>query len=415
MTFFSITYIQAQKAILLENFNLIDGTGRDLQKNKSLLIRADTIHSIFNYGDKILIDDFETIDMSGKYLLPGLIDGHTHLATDPSSNNTISIVEKQLKFMLAHGITGVRDMGGDARLLSYLSRQALLDEIESPDIYYSVIMAGPRFYSRDNRVNRGSKGVNVGEAPWMQSINTNTNIELAIAKAKGTGAIGIKLYSDLNEEMIKNITEEARKQGMLVWAHAAIFPVLPSLIVNADVNALSHAALWSSEQLVHAAEKGKRPVIDTVLNNSAPKLEKLAILMAQKNIFLDPTVIVFKNAKPTSIYNNGLLATKIAFSNGVKLTLGTDRPYDVENSEEIPLIEEMEALVRDAHIPAIEVIKAATKNSADLLNIGDYVGTIETGKKANILVVDKNPLDDMRNLLEVFKVFKNGAVVKGAN
>jgi len=408
--FFTLANIQAQKGILLENFNLIDGTGTNIQKNKSLLIVADTIHSIFDFGKKVPIDNYDKIDLTGKYLLPGLFDAHTHLAANPSNKN-LSTVKKQLNFMVSRGITGVRDMAGDARILSYLARQAFTNEIMSPDIYYSALMGGPRFFSRDRRVIRGSKGIKVGDAPWMQSVDRNTDIKLAVARAKGSGATGIKLYSSLNGDLINRITEEAHKQDLLVWAHAAIFPVLPSNIVDANVNGLSHSTLWSSEQLVRMPEKGKRPIIDTVLTKNAPKLEALAVKMAQKNVYLDPTVLAFKNARPKSLYNNGTLASKIAFDKGVKLIVGTDRPYDVTNTNNLPLIEEMAALVNDAGIPALEIIKAATKNSADFLKIGNEVGTIKIGKRANILIVDENPLDDMKNLFKVFKVFKNGLLI----
>jgi len=98
-------------------------------------------------------------------LIPGLIDAHVHIADDQGD---IERFRGLLSKLLLSGVTGVRDMAGDARTLGYLAREARLDAPGWPDIYYSALMAGPTFFNADARVAGASKGVLVGSAPWMR-------------------------------------------------------------------------------------------------------------------------------------------------------------------------------------------------------------------------------------------------------
>ena len=77
----------------------------------------------------------------------------------------------------------------------------------------------------------------------MQAVTAETNLPMAVAEARGTGATALKLYADLSAELVKSITAEAHRQHLLVWAHAAVFPALPSDVVDAGVDVISHACL----------------------------------------------------------------------------------------------------------------------------------------------------------------------------
>ena len=85
-----------------------------------------------------------SIDMSGKFLVPGLIDTHVHHATVQDESDNDKVTRMRLRELLHGGVTSVRDMGGDTRALASLKRRAEIDVIQSPDIYYSVI--GKRYW-----------------------------------------------------------------------------------------------------------------------------------------------------------------------------------------------------------------------------------------------------------------------------
>jgi hypothetical protein len=192
----------------LTGASVIDANHKIAEPNQTILIVNDKIRDIFNDGSKIIPDSFHIIKLNGKYVLPGLIDAHVHMATDPSDMDSRSHTLDVLQRMLFSGITTVRDMAGDARILSGLSRDAFTGDIISPDIYYSALFAGPEFF-KDPRTLSSTKGGKPGQMPYMLAVTDSTNLVLAIAGAKGTGATGIKLYANLSTPLIKKIVTEA--------------------------------------------------------------------------------------------------------------------------------------------------------------------------------------------------------------
>jgi hypothetical protein len=182
------------KPLLLTHVGLIDGTGAPLQKDMTIAIEGNRIADVYPAGSKPDPKDAQVRDLGGRYVIPGLIDAHVHIADiEPD----IEHYRPFLRALLLGGVTGLRDMAGDDRLLGYLAREANSDALESPDIFYAALMAGPTFFHEDNRVPDASKGVLLGFAPWMQAITAGTDLPLAVAEAKGTGATGLKLYANL--------------------------------------------------------------------------------------------------------------------------------------------------------------------------------------------------------------------------
>ncbi len=225
----------APKPLLLTHVGLIDGTGSTVQRDMTIAIAGKRITAIYPSGSQPVPKGARVRELAGKYVIPGLIDAHVHI-TDAEPD--IAHYKTFLHALLLGGVTGIRDMAGDDRLLQFLAEQANSDAFASPDIFYVALMAGPTFFQEDFRAQAASKGEPLGFAPWMQAITAKTDIPLAVAEAKGTGATGIKLYANLPAPLVAAITKEAHRQGLRVWTHATIFPAKPSDAVDAGVDTI---------------------------------------------------------------------------------------------------------------------------------------------------------------------------------
>ncbi|MEP6613774.1 MAG: amidohydrolase family protein, partial [Mucilaginibacter sp.] len=165
--------------LVLSDATIIDAGHPVPATHQTVVILNGRITKIFPTGTMALPDSAVVISLKGKYLLPGLIDSHVHMATDPGGTDNRSHSLQVLKQMLYSGITTVRDMAGDARILAGLARDAKEGEITSPEIYYSALMAGPTFFS-DPRTQAATKGGIPGNMAYMKAITDTTSFVLAV-------------------------------------------------------------------------------------------------------------------------------------------------------------------------------------------------------------------------------------------
>ena len=226
----------AAPAILYRNVTIIDGTGAPPKPGMNLLIQGERIAGL---GPALAAAaDTKVVDATGLYVTPGLINTHEHLATPPNRSYALA----QMKRDLYGGVTSVRDMADDLRQVGDLARAVRAREVPGPDIYYAALMAGPEFFT-DPRTQAVSVGGVPGHVPWMQAIGPDTDLVQAVAMARGTWASAIKIYADLSAERVAAITAEAHRQGIPVWAHAAVFPASPAQVLEAGVDVVSHVCM----------------------------------------------------------------------------------------------------------------------------------------------------------------------------
>ncbi|HVY73378.1 MAG TPA: amidohydrolase family protein [Puia sp.] len=394
----------------LTGVTIIDADHPKALARQTVMIRGKTISDVFADGSKPIPDSFNILSLKGKYLLPGLVDTHVHLATDPSGGDNREQTLNILRRMLYSGITTVRDMAGDARTLAGLSRDALLDDIPAPDIYYSALMAGPVFFS-DPRTASSTQGGVPGKMPFMLAVTDSTNLVLAAAEAKGTGATGIKLYANLSPQLVDRIVAEASRQGLIVWSHAWLQGARPSDLVKAGVSSISHAPLVIYEKRDSIPGSWKQAPHDAKFwNDSLPDLSPLFRLMKAHHTLLDATLLTYKrwglqDSTVRGSYEIGKRITAAAYKAGVTIVTGTD------DDQELFVQKEMELLVSDAGLSNIDAIVAATLNGAMALRLQDSRGTVSPGKLADLLVLDKDPLADINYIESVYMVIKNGQVI----
>ncbi|HEX5792209.1 MAG TPA: amidohydrolase family protein, partial [Rheinheimera sp.] len=231
--------------IALTNVNLADVENLSVKSGQTILLHDDSISAILPASQRVPAD-YVQVDLAGKYVLPGLIDAHVHHATEPEGYNNAAITAQRLQKLLRGGVTSVRDMAGDVRVLAGLKRSAELDLIQAPDIYYSVILGGQSFFS-DPRTAAAAKGKTPGDTDWMRAVDNNTDVDALMQRALGTGASGIKIYADVPAATVKQLAAAAKKAGLKVWSHAYIGPDKPSAVVAAGVEVISHVPDLSAE------------------------------------------------------------------------------------------------------------------------------------------------------------------------
>ncbi|HLK31137.1 MAG TPA: amidohydrolase family protein [Puia sp.] len=400
--------------IALTGATIIDANHQKSWEHQTIIIKGNIIEQIFTDGSKPLPDSISIINLKGKFLIPGLIDTHVHMATDPTDIDNRASTLNVLSRMLYTGITSVRDMAGDARTLASLSRDAMTGDIISPNIYYSALMAGPQFFE-DPRVVSSTKGIIAGKAPYMQAISDTTNLVLAVAKAKGTGATGIKLYANLSAPLATKIIEEAKRQGIKVWGHGWLQGARPTDLVKAGISSISHVPhlIYENFDSIPASWRSKHD--DKFWNDSAHIHSGLYKLMKANNTILDATLLTYKRAAKDEnsrwyySYQIGKRLIIDAYKAGVKICAGTD-----DDQEEFVQYE-MEILVNEAGFSNIDALIAATKTGAEAIGIENTHGTIEPNKIADLVVLDKNPLEKIDNINTVFMVIKEGKIFRKEN
>ncbi len=401
--------------VIYTGATIIDGTGAKPRKGYSIVVLNRDIHIVAPdaRARRIAGVTARVVDMTGTYALPGLIDSHQHLATVPDR----SIAEAFLRRFVYSGVTALRDMAGDTRHLADLSRGARFEEFASPDIYYVALMAGPEFFD-DPRTIDSARGETPGQVPWMQAITDQTDLKIAVAEAKGTGATAIKIYADLSQPLVAKITEEAHRQNMKVWAHAAVFPARPREVVDAGADAVSHACMLAYQAFAQMPPAyHHRPGVEDAMfaGGVKPELASLYADMKARGTVLDATLYVYDvmwkipNPQPPPYCTQALAAklTRQAHDSGVEISVGTDADSDWD-APYPSLFDEMQLLVDKAGFTPMQAIRAATLIGARAAGQEKQMGTLEGGKLANIVFLSKNPLADIANMKSVVLTVKRG-------
>jgi len=404
--------------VLYRGATLIDG-GRP-RANMDVVVAGERIQRVLPDTElsEAAAAKARVVDLHGRFLIPGLIDAHVHLATPPNRRQAEALLRRDLY----GGVTAVRDMADDLRALGDIARASLVGEIAGADVYYAALMAGPAFFS-DKRTSLVSAGATAGQVPWMQAVTEKTDIRLAVAEARGTYATAIKLYADLDADLVRKITAEAHRQGMLVWAHATLYPAKPSQVVAAGVDAISHACLLVREPDVHVgrwSEPRSKVDLDPLRAGQSPALARLFGEMVRRGTILDATVWTYGAPPPGPSSAPPLMPgscddvvggaiTGQAYRAGVQIAAGTDNVAPWTDTWP-DLLHELSDLVSRAGMPPAAALHSATEVAARAAGQQRDMGSIEPGKLANMVVLAEDPLASLDNLKSVVMTIKRGRV-----
>ena len=230
---------------------LWDGTGRAPVTNAVTVVRGDRILCAGAAGECEIPHGARVIEARGQYLIPGLIDSHVHLLflTGGSAGEALGL---DLRDLLAQGVTTVRDMGNNP--VALLSRVSGFEA--APRVYAMQLVAGRRFFFNGLRAVQTSRGVVYRQAPalTMQALgwspiqyNRGDDPEAVVAAARQAGAMGLKLYAQLDSVSVRLLTAAAHRAGMPVWGHAWLQPASVGDESAAGMDGVVHAAGLTGE------------------------------------------------------------------------------------------------------------------------------------------------------------------------
>ncbi len=407
--------------LVLDGLTVLDMTGAPPRPTTSILIRDGRIADLYPTGSAPPPPGARVLDLRGRHAIPGLIDSHVHL-TSPSVET--SWQDALGRFLLLGGITAIRDMAGDGVVLRDRAEAARSGSTPSPRIFFSTVVAGPEFFSRDSRASEIAHGGTPGRLPWARGVATEDEAVAAAAGAKDFGSTGIKAYAELSPELLRSVCREAHARGLRVWSHACVVPTKPSDAIAAGVDVLSHTSLLALEsmeslpQTYHAALALRgfdRPPTSSTLG-------RLFEEMRRRGAMLDANLIVSRRLARSRRVQEGDLnamqgadawsieAARLAHRAGVRFVAGTDVSGTPGRDERPNLHEELAIYVEEVGLTPFEALATATRNAAEMLGAQGDLGSIAPGKLADLVILEADPLADIRNTGRIACVIKGGVV-----
>lgn len=411
--------------IAFRGATLIDGTGAPPTSNTLLVVTDGRIAAVGPASAAAvaaLPAGARIVAAEGRWILPGLIDAHVHAET-----------EEDLKTMLGWGVTSVRLMAEDVAAAGRLAR-ASRDRTDIPEVF----PAAPIFTTKGGWWDQGQ--------PADSSLNrfpaTPETARASVREAKALGAVEIKLMLDdmawcrapkpsltkMDSGVVEALIREARERGLRAIVHAPNLADAKAAIA-AGATALAHGVL--------------EPIDDATL-----------AVMKNRPVFYVPTMDVFEFLADTRSFVAGVLSDPVAEQGLPPAVLAEYRSdaYGARYRERFPNFENLRSrlpvlrenlrrlhaagvpvalgtdmwafpglgvsiemdLYTKAGLSPLDAIRAATQTAARSLGIDADRGALEAGKRADFLLVDADPLSDIRNVRRIREVWKRGRAVRKA-
>jgi imidazolonepropionase-like amidohydrolase len=397
---------------IFKNCRIIDGAGGVIEKG--WLLVEDSLISGFGPMEQIPspvengVDAEATETMSGKTILPGLIDCHVHLALDGSPDPmskimgmtdpiaTIHMV-KHGEATLRAGVTTVRDLGSKNFI-----------DLQVRDAVNSGLVKGPRMLCAGQMICiTGGHGWQMGcEADGPDAVKRAARKQIKAGvdclKFMATGGVLTKGsrpgVPQLDREELQAGIEEAHKVSLRTAAHSQGSEGSKNAVL-AGIDSIEHGASLSEETIEEMVKRN----IFLVPTFSAP-----VNIMAKGTEAGIPKEFVEKSKRVQDEHIRSVFRAKKA---GVKIAMGTDAgtPFNRHGENPFELVH-----MSEFGFSAQEVIVSATSRAAELLGLEEKIGTIAPGKLADLLIVEGNPLEDIRVLTDpgrIVAVFKEGREV----
>jgi len=439
----------APNADLYTGFTLLDPATERRTENAWLLVADGRIVDVGS-GQAPTVPDHRRHDMSGAYALPGLIDTHAHVTLGRLSVEVqdgapalIASAEDEItahnaRMLVAFGVTTIRNPGGST---------------EANAVYAERVRSGALLGPEAR-----AAGEILDHMPFqgLTTVVTDTaSIEAAVAAQAGAGMNYIKLYHSLDEAQFRAGVEAAHRHGLQAISHTG--DISWDRAAEIGVDGIVHAMPISADSLPPAARDNYRDAAETGAHAfyewweradlDSPEMQRPIAALAEHDVTVDLTLVVFQKTfwgDDASIRESGAAYThplmrenwrtfrfdigwqaehyqraraiwpkiqrfaRMLHEAGVRLTIGTDQanPFVAPGYDTIA---EMR-LHQEAGIPPWAILRMATSQAAETLQMQDRIGRIARGMEADIVFVDADPTIDIANAGRTRAVLINGAL-----
>jgi imidazolonepropionase-like amidohydrolase len=384
-----------------------------IENNQIIIIEAGKITYVGKEIPNIAIDTI--YDLSSSYVLPGLMDAHTHLTAELPNHPGIDESESTFgvpyyfestslrairglqnsKLLLESGFTTIRDVGNEADYaMTDVEKAIKLGWFDGPTLFHAGKIIAP--FGGQSSFEPPERG----DSWKLEYLDADTHDEIrkAIRKNIYYGANIIKLVTGdqsyfYTEEDIRVAVEEAHRAGLTIAVHAMEGEPAKNAIL-AGVNSIEHGLTMSDELLQLMKDKN-------------------VVLVATE--FPEEHNVLYYGGKRDLAKQDALLfidRLKRAYKIGVKLAFGTDVYYKVPNKNRIEANYDFLEMWTMAKIPDDEILKAMTTHIAQLLEIENERGKIKINQFADIIALKQNPLEDINAIKSVHFVMKEGKVIR---
>jgi imidazolonepropionase-like amidohydrolase len=413
------------KIIALTHVTVIDGKGSDARADLTVVIEGDRIIDV---GPRPSIPKgAQVVNAAGKFLIPGLWDMHTHLGKTG---------EVMFPALLSNGVTSVREMGGDGETTIALREKVKRGELLGPRIKATgLILESPRFIQLLERITGESlAGKRIGVA------NADDAKRAVEANVK-MGADFLKIRTHASRDAYLAIASEARRAGLPLVGHLP-FGISALDASNAGQRSIEHGWVMLTkipeDQLKETAAlliKNDTYVVPTLVAGrgfrETPDEQVLAVIddkagaLDARRKYVPQSLADFwrkqidmkkfesERLDWMAVRQNNLEIFRILHKAGVKMMAGTDLGAPLCYPG-FALHDELELMVSDIGLTPGEALQSASRLPAEFMGLGATLGTIEKGKFADLVLLDANPLVDIKNTRKIAAVVVGGRMLDKA-
>lgn len=421
---------QARRPLAIRNVTVINGTGAPPIENATVLIHDDRIAAIGPAAETVIPAGARVVEGAGKFLIPGFIEMHAHLSKTRAS---------ALGLFVANGVTTVRDMGGDHEELLSWRRDVRAGTRTGP----RIIMAGPYLESASNLERMRKDPPEERIEPFERTripVGSPAEARRIVAELAGRELDFLKIRTVQDRETYLALNAAANAHGLPLVGH--VFGIPPEVVLDAGQDGVEHSFYPSldgktrDERLAvwrRFAERGVSivPTLVTLFETTFPSTERLRAVVEDEEGRVDPRrrylsryLVLDWREQVLEADDQRSQAFRKIWEEIVRRDLREmhEAGMDVLVGSDVAALnifpgysihDEMALFVSELGMTPAEVIERATQRSAKFLRIADSVGTVERGKVADLVLLEANPLQDIRNTRRIAAVVLRGTLYDG--